>query len=91
MPPTTLPGKKTQVLTYIGISPTDRAPLFLVSPEVSSIFGEAKCVSGTGTCQLIELEPNFPVTVVYGPNDVRYKFTVLKVKPVTTGHASGHS
>jgi hypothetical protein len=91
LPPTTLPGKKTQVLTYIGISAKDEMPLFMVSPEVSSVFGEAQCVSGAGSCQLIELEPNFPVTLVYGPNDVRYKFTVLKVKPVKAGQTSGHS
>jgi hypothetical protein len=91
LPPTILPGTKTQVLTYIGISAKDEMPLFMVSPEVSSVFGEGQCVSGAGSCQLIELEPNFPITLVYGPNGVRYKFTVLKVKPVKAGQASGHS
>jgi hypothetical protein len=87
LPPATLPGAKTQVLTYIGISPKTQQPLFMVSDEVSSVFGEAKCVSGAGGCQLLEAEPGFPLTVVYGPNDVRYKFTVLKVEPVAAGHS----
>jgi hypothetical protein len=87
LPPATLPGAKAQVLTYIGISPQTQQPLFMVSDEVSSVFGEAKCVSGTGGCQLLEAEPGFPLTVVYGPNDVRYKFTVLKVEPVAAGHS----
>jgi hypothetical protein len=86
LPSTTLPGKKTQVLTYLGISPKTKKPLFLVGEEVTSIFGEADCVAGSGNCQLIELEKGFPVTLVYGPNDVRFKITVLHVEPVTSGH-----
>jgi len=86
LPGTTLPGKKTQVITYLGISPKTKKPLFLVSEEVTSIFGEAECVAGAGSCQLLELEQGFPITFLYGPNDVRYKFTVLDVEPLSTGH-----
>jgi hypothetical protein len=86
LPPATVPGKKTQVLSYVGISPKTKKPLFLVSPEVTAVLGEAECVSGQGSCQMLELEPHFPLTLVYGPNNVRYSFTVLSVEPVTTGH-----
>jgi hypothetical protein len=86
LPSTTLPGKKTQVITYLGISPKTKKPLFLVSDEVTSIFGEAECVAGSGSCQLLELEQGFPLTLLYGPNDVRYKFTVLDIEPLATGH-----
>ncbi len=86
MPATTLPGKKTQAVTYLGISPKQKKPLFLVSEDVTAVFGEADCVAGSSSCQLLELEPGFPLTLVYGPNDVRYKFTVLKVEPVASGH-----
>ena len=86
MPATTLPGKKTQAVTYLGISPKEKKPLFLVSEDVTAVFGEADCVAGSSSCQLLELEPGFPLTLLYGPNDVRYKFTVLKVEPVATGH-----
>jgi hypothetical protein len=86
LPATTLPGKKRQVVTYLGISPKHKKPLLLVSPEVSSVFGEAQCVAGSASCQLVEVEPHFPITFVYGPNDVRYKLTVLSVKPVASGH-----
>jgi hypothetical protein len=87
LPPTSLPGKKTQVVTYMGISPKTRKPLFLVSTEVTAVFGEAQCVSGSSSCQLLEVEPGFPETFVYGENDVRYKINVLKVEPVATGHS----
>jgi hypothetical protein len=86
LPGTTLPGKQTQVVTYFGISPKTKKPLFLIGEGVTSIFGEADCLAGAGNCQLLELEPKFPVTLVYGPNDVRYKITVLDVDPVSTGH-----
>ena len=86
MPATTLPGEKTQAVTYLGISPKQKKPLFLVSEDVTAVFGEADCVAGSSSCQLLEIEPGFPLTVLYGPNDVRYKFTVLKVEPVATGH-----
>ena len=86
LPGTTLPGKKTQVVTYFGISPKTKKPLFLVGEGVTSIFGEAECLAGAANCQLLELEQGFPVTLLYGPNDVRYKITVLDVEPVSTGH-----
>lgn len=83
--PAPLPGQKTQVVTYGGINPKTKNALFLVSDEVSSIFGEAKCLSGDQTCQLLEVETGIPTTFVYGPVGARYKITVLKIFPVTAG------
>jgi len=85
LPPAPLPGDKAQVITYTGISPKTRNPLFLVSDEVTSIFGEAVCLSGDRSCQLVEVEEGMPTTFVYGPGEARYKITVLKVVPVTAG------
>jgi hypothetical protein len=86
IPPAALPGEKAQVVTYMGISPKTREPLLLVSDAVTAVFGEAACLSGASTCQLVEVEPGLPVTFVYGPNSVRYKINVLKVEPVVAGH-----
>jgi hypothetical protein len=86
IPPAALPGENAQVVTYMGISPTTRKPLLLISDQVSAVFGEATCLSGANACQLIEVEPGFPETFVFGAGDVRYKITVLKVFPVVTGH-----
>jgi hypothetical protein len=83
-PPAALPGKKTPVLTYIGIGSKTHDPLFILSTEVTGAFGEAKCIAGTGTCQLIALEKGFPLTLVYGENGVRYKFSVVDMNPVVT-------
>lgn len=86
-PPQALPGEKAPAITYIGASAKTRNPLFLISTEVTAVFGEGKCVAGTSACQLIELEPGFPVTFVYGENHVRYKVNVIKTVPVITGHS----
>jgi hypothetical protein len=80
--PTALPGEKAPVVTYLGLGAKEpRRPLFLVSPDVTSVFGEAECVSGTDSCQLVALEPGFPVTFVYGENNVRYKINLLDIRP----------
>jgi hypothetical protein len=79
--PAPLPGEKAPVVTYLGMGAKTRNPLFLISTDVTAVYGEGKCVAGTDTCQLIALEPGFPVTFVYGENDVRYKINVLKVTP----------
>ncbi len=81
--PSPLPGEKSPVITYLGMgSKEPRLPMFLVSSEVTAIYGEGVCVSGTSTCQLISLRKGFPVTFVYGPNSVRYKINLLDVTPV---------
>jgi hypothetical protein len=85
MPTTPLPGEKAPVVTYMGVGKGAQKALLMVSNNVKSIFGDAKCLSGTDTCQLLEVEPGFPETFVYGENGVRYKINVLKVEPVAAG------
>jgi hypothetical protein len=84
LPQTPLPGEKAPVVTYMSVSKKGK-PLLLVSDAVSSVFGEAHCVEGEGVCQLLEVEPGFPVSLVYGPNEVHYTINVLKVKLVIVG------
>jgi hypothetical protein len=81
LPLTPLPGKDAPVVTYMGTS-KQRKPLLLVSNGVTSMSGEAKCLAGETTCQLLEVEPGFPVTFVYGPEQVSYTIKVLKVELV---------
>lgn len=86
MPTTPLPGEKAPVVVYMGADSNAKKALLLVSTDVKSVFGDAKCLSGADACQLLEVEPGFPETFVYGPNDVRYKINVLKIEPVVSGH-----
>jgi hypothetical protein len=82
-PQAALPGPNLPVFRYMGPSreATGHRPLLLVSPEVRSVFGETRCIAGEEACQLLEVEPGFPVTFVYGPAEVRYTVTVLKMVP----------
>lgn len=81
--PAALPGEKTPVVTYLGLGAKEpRLPLFLVSSDVTGIYGEGECISGTSSCQLIALRRGFPVTFVYGENDVRYKINLLDITGV---------
>lgn len=85
LPTTVLPGKKVQVVTYMGLSPKTRKPLFLVSDGVTGVFGDGKCISGADGCQLIELEPGFPELFEYGEGGDRYSIKVTKVELVFKG------
>lgn len=84
-PLTPLPGEKTPVVTFIGINPENGKALLMVSKAVTALFGEAECVAGTETCELLEIERDFPITLEYGPEHVRYKFNLLKVRVVAGG------
>lgn len=87
IPPAPIPGEKAPVVTYMGTGTKEHVPLLLISPEVTAMFGEGKCISGTSTCQLLAVEPGFPETFEYGPNHVRYKINITKLKAVVTGHS----
>jgi hypothetical protein len=88
LPTTTLLGEKAQVVTYMGPSPKTRNPTFLISDQVTAIFGEGKCLAGTERCQVVELELNEPEVFVYGANDVRYRISVLDTQIVETGRVN---
>ena len=76
-PLTPLPGDETPVVTYLGANPEGNRAVFTVSRDVTSVYGEVKCVAGTDTCEVLELEPGFPVTFVYGPDQTRYRIKLL--------------
>jgi hypothetical protein len=86
LPHTPLPGKRAPVVTYMGPNDNATKALMLVSTKVESVFGDTRCVTNEDVCQLIEVEPGFPVTFVYGANEVRYTINVIKIFPVVTGH-----
>jgi len=86
LPTTPLPGKKAPVLTYLGVDPKQgEEAMMLINPEVTGLFGDNECISGTSTCQLLALKPKTLEAVEYGPNAVRYKIEVLDIKPVASG------
>ena len=87
LPTTSLPGKQAEVVTYLGLSPKTRKPLFLISTDVTGVFGEGKCAAGSDRCQLIELELGMPEVFEYGEEGDRYKITATHVQYIVTGHS----
>lgn len=87
LPSTTLLGEKAQIVTYMGPSSKTRNPTFLISEDVTAVFGEGNCLAGVERCQLIELKENEPEVFVYGANDIRYRITVLGTEIIETGRA----
>jgi hypothetical protein len=85
LPATTLMGEKQQVVTYMGLSPKTKQPAFLVSDDVTGVFGEGKCLAGTESCQLIELRVNQPQVFLYRENGVRFRINVLDIDLVKKG------
>lgn len=82
-----LPGKKVAVVTVGGVDFHNGKVFFLVSDDVRSLDGDFTCKTRTrkGLCELLEIEPGFPLEAVYGPEKVRYRFKVTKVDAVWAG------
>ncbi len=81
---TMLPSREAPALTFMGPTKDGKKALMLISSDVSALFGDAKCVVGSSTCQMLALEVGLPETVVYGANNRTYKIELLKIQLVET-------
>ncbi len=81
---TMLPSREAPALTYMGSSKDGKKALMLISSDVTGLFGDARCVIGSATCQLLALEVGLPETVVYGGNDRTFKIEVTKIHLVAS-------
>ena len=75
---TMLPSRETPAIIYMGSTKDGKKALMTVSSDVQAIFGDAKCVLGSETCQLLVMEPGLPETFVYGGDGRTYKIELLK-------------
>ena len=76
---TMLPSRDTPALVFMGSTKDGKKALMMVSSNVEAIFGDAKCVLGSETCQLLVMEPGIPETFVYGGEGRTYKIELLKI------------
>lgn len=81
---TMLPSRETPAIVYMGSTKDGKKALFVVSSDVESAFGDAKCVLGSTSCQMIAMEPGLPETFVYGGSNKTYKIELLKIHLVET-------
>ena len=56
----------------------------LVSSNVTAIFGDAICVLGGETCEMVALEQGVPETFVYGGNERIFRIELQKIHLVET-------
>jgi hypothetical protein len=83
---TMLPSRKTPAAVFMGVSSDSKKALLLVSSDVKSVFGDARCVVGSQTCQLLALEPGLPETFIYGARGRAFRIEVLKIRRVISRH-----
>jgi hypothetical protein len=76
---TMLPSREKPAIVYMGSTSDGKKALVVVSSNVDAVFGDAKCVLGSQTCQMLALEPGLPETFVYGGNNRTYKIELLKI------------
>jgi hypothetical protein len=86
---TQLPGEKRPVVTLGGVNLHNGKVYLLVSREARSLDGDFNCATRApgGLCELVEIEPGFPLEVAYGPDRVAYRFKVTKIDTVPAGRA----
>jgi hypothetical protein len=77
---TMLPGRQTPATIFMGPSSDGKKALMLVSSNVTAVFGEATCVLGGETCEMVALEPGVPETFVYGGNQRIFRIELQKIR-----------
>jgi len=85
LPPLTmLPSREAPAAVYMGVTKDHGKALLMISSDVRGIFGDAVCVLGSETCQMVALEPGLPLTLLYGPQERAFKVEVLKIRLVVS-------
>jgi hypothetical protein len=83
---TTLPDRGTPAAIFMGVSADSKKALLLVSSDVRAVFGDARCLVGSRSCQLLALEPGLPETFVYGARGKTFRIELLKIHRVLSRH-----
>lgn len=83
---TVLPSREAPAAIYMGVTKDSKKALMMISDKVQGIFGDATCVLGSTSCQLLAMEPGLPVTFVYGPSERTFRIELLKLRLLNTDH-----
>lgn len=82
-----LPSPKVPVATIGGVNFHTGEIYFLVADEVQSLDGDFRCVTRAPgeLCELLEIQPGFPLELTYGPNKILYRIKVTGIDAVWAG------
>jgi hypothetical protein len=83
---TVLPSRDAPAAIYMGVTKDGNKALLMISDQVQGLFGDATCVLGSASCQLLAMEPGLPVTIVYGPAERTFRIEILKLRLLNTDH-----
>jgi hypothetical protein len=83
---TVLPSRDAPAAIYMGVTKDGKKALMMISDQVQGIFGDATCVLGSTSCQLLAVEPGLLVTFVYGPAERTFRIEILKLRLLNTDH-----
>jgi hypothetical protein len=81
---TVLPGGNTPALVFLGPTKDEKKALMLVSSNVKATFGDAVCVLGGESCELLVMEKGIPETFVYGANERIFRIELRDIRLVAT-------
>jgi hypothetical protein len=76
-----LPSEENPVVVFQGLNRKGNKVLLRTSSSVSAVFGDANCLKGTDRCELLEVEPDSPLTFIYGEETERiFRLTVVDIE-----------
>ena len=78
--PAPLPDLDNPVIVFQRLGSEGHSAIFRVDESVSAIYGDAKCLEGTDRCELVEIEPGFPVMFVYGDPERSLMLKVVRIE-----------
>jgi hypothetical protein len=87
--------RKDPILIFIGVTQNGKRALFDVSPEVSSVDGDGKCVGGEEDCRILSLQEGQAVTLLLESGQafrlavVRIRFVEIDVPKKASSSAAG--
>jgi hypothetical protein len=87
--------RKDPILIFIGVTQNGKRALFDVSPEVSSVDGNGKCVGGEENCRILSLQEGQAVTLLLESGQafrlavVRIRFVEIDVPKKASSSAAG--
>ena len=80
-----LPGKKTPIAVYVGVTPESRKAVFMLSDKVVKTHGDGSCAPAPGDCKILSFADGQQHTVFYskhGGTAEKYIFKLHDIEKV---------
>jgi hypothetical protein len=86
-----LPSEAKPMVAFAGATEDRKHGLFLVTDDVSSVTGDARCVPGANSCRLMTLKVGEEAKLAYAPeSDRTYKLKLFSIDLAPAEENAGH-